>query len=88
MTGYRWGVTTEADKAAIAEARADALTAMERVAKAAQAADAARAQRDDAIRKMHDHGRSHPDIGRDLNLPVSTVRQSIKSAIVRSKTPS
>lgn len=57
---------------------------MARLAKAEQDAEASRAQRDAAIQKMKDAGRSIADIHRDLNIPVSTVRQSLRMAVIRA----
>lgn len=81
-------MTTQPDTAAIDAARAEALAAIEGVTKSLQAADDFRARRDAAILKMSRAGESIPNISRDLNnLPPSTVRHAIKSAVVRSATP-
>jgi hypothetical protein len=77
-------VTTKADEAAIAAARTEAQAAIDGLGNAEQTAQDYRNKRDAAIHKMNEAGRSVPDISRDLGLPTSTVRQSIKSAIVRS----
>lgn len=84
LSGYGEEVTTHTDDAAIAAAKTKAQAAMERIAKAERDADAGREERNAAIHEMHEAGRSIPDIGRDLDIPVSTVRQAIRMAIVRA----
>ena len=84
MSGYGVRVKTPPDTAAIAAAKAEAEAEIKRLSQIDQEADATRARRDAAIRKMNDAGRPVADIARDLKLPVSTVRQSIKMAIVRA----
>jgi DNA-binding NarL/FixJ family response regulator len=80
-------VTTQPDPAAIAEAKVEALAAIDGVTKSLQAADKFRAQRDAAILKMHQAGESIPDISRDLGFPASTIRHAIRSALVRASAP-
>lgn len=83
LHGYGGQMTTPRDDAAIAAAKAEALAEIEALKKNEQDAARIRARRDAAIHRMQENGRPVPDISRDLGLPTSTIRQSIKSALIR-----
>jgi DNA-binding NarL/FixJ family response regulator len=70
--------------AALEAAKAEALASMESLEKNKAAVQHDIEKRDVAILRMNRAGQKPPDIARDLSLPISTVRQAIKNAIVRS----
>lgn len=84
MSGYRGEVTTPRDKAAILAAKAEALASIEQIRQTEATLSDLRAQRDAAIHRMNRAGSAVPEISRELDYPPSTVRQSIRMAIVRA----
>jgi DNA-binding NarL/FixJ family response regulator len=87
ITGYRVQVTTDADEAAATEAAVRARNAIKSLDETLETVELLREERDRAIYDMLAAGRSAPEIHRELNLPLSTVRNSIRMALVRAATP-